>query len=58
VIAVLGPSRASNRFSVLAGMDTHPAVGVMSALATWMNTALPRPDTRGRWLWSISMIRS
>ena len=28
------------------------------ARATWMNTALPRPATRGRVLWSISMMRS
>ena len=26
--------------------------------ATWMKTALPRPATRGRVLWSSSMIRS
>ena len=43
---------------VLTGKDMQPAVGANSGLATWTNTALPRPETRGRLLWSISMTRS
>ena len=37
-----------NCLSLLIGREMQPAVGPKSDLATWMNTALPRPVMRGR----------
>ena len=40
------------------GESTHPAVDPRFGRARWTKTALPRPATRGRVLWSISMMKS
>ena len=53
-----GPSRSISRRKRSASSATQPAVGANSRRAIWTNTALPRPATRGRVLWSISMMRS
>ena len=53
--ARIAPADAADRSARSA---THPAVGDRLGRATWMNTALPRPATRGRVLWSISMMKS
>ena len=58
MILVRGPTRASSRRSEFIVSATQPAVGAKPGRATWMNTALPRPATRGRVLWSISMMKS
>ena len=51
-------TETSSRIDRTARSATQPAVGAKPGRATWMNTALPRPATRGRVLWSISIIRS
>ncbi len=58
MMLVRGPTRASRRRSEFIVSATQPAVGANPERATWMNTALPRPATRGRVLWSISMMKS
>ena len=55
---VFGPTLANSRRNRGNSIATHPAVGRIPGRATWMNTALPRPATRGRVLWSISMMKS
>jgi hypothetical protein len=47
-ILVRGPRRDSIRRKALSSSATQPAVGAKPFLAAWMNTALPRPATRGR----------
>ena len=59
MILVFECEAASKVCKVASGRSaTQPAVGANPARATWMKTALPRPATRGRVLWSISMMRS
>ncbi len=58
VIRVRGPMHAISRRNGPAASATQPAVGERSGRATCTNTALPRPATRGRALWSVSIMRS
>ena len=57
-IAVRGPRSFRSRRIRPLGIATQPAVGPSPGLARGRNTALPRPATRGRVLWSISTIKS
>ena len=52
------PGRASSRRRSFSPSATQPAVGDRLGRATCTNTALPRPATRGRVLWSISTMKS
>ena len=55
---VFGPTRSNKWRSRARVIATQPAVGAKPGLATWMNTALPRPAMRGRRLWLISIMKS